>query len=527
MQKIRTEYAFAVTAARALLADRADHDAPARPRPDPKVPGEPRQQTVLFSDLVDSTAISASLDPEEWHGIASQYQSLAANAVRQFGGHVGKYLGDGVVAYFGWPTANEDDGERAVRAGLAIVEAILGLNDRVASQHDLALSVRIGIDSGSVVMGLGGGDEIDVFGDPPNIAARVQNLGIHDAVLITGAVHDLVSGRFVVESLGARNVAGIDRPLQIFRVIQPSGARRRWRRTGVRGPTPFVGRNSEMKLLGRRWERARAGEGQVVLATGEPGIGKSRLVEEFRARINDDTHLWFEFAGERFFESTPFHVVAHMLDQGLGRRGDETQEQLTNQLERSLTLAEIDLADGVPLILEMLKLPAPTGYPALELDPEQRRSRLMATLASWAVNLARLQPAVLVIEDLHWVDPSTLELLRTLVERAAAAPLMLLCTARPEFRAPWAMRSHCAQVTLSRLSDTETREMITGFAGPNSLTKDVLDNVVNCAPDGVHVFRRGASCGWFWGRRPPGRPRNPRDAEGFPGGAPRSARALP
>ena len=475
------------TASAAIVTDHVDHEASDRPQTVATVHGERRHLTVLFTDLVGSTAIAARLDPEEWHSIASQYQSVTAQAVKQFGGHVGKYLGDGLVVYFGWPTANEDDAERAVRAGLAVVEAIAALNKRLAGQHGVTLSVRIGIDSGSVVMGRGGGDEIDVFGDPPNIAARVQNLGVHDAVLITGAVHDLVSGQFVVESLGARRLAGIEQPVQVYRVVQPSGVRLRWRRAGVRGPTPFVGRNSEMRLLQRRWERARAAEGQVVLVTGEPGIGKSRLVEEFRMRIKDDTHLWIECAGERFFEGTPFHVVAHMLDQGLGRRGDETEEQLTSQLERSLDLAAIDLAEGVPLIAEMLKLPAPKGYPPLALAPERRRSGLMATLAAWAVNLARLQPTVLVIEDLHWVDPSTLELLRTLIEQAAAAPLMLLCTARPEFQAPWEMRSHCAQVTLSRLSDDQTHEMIAGFAGPDGLTEDVIDSVVKRS-DGVPFF---------------------------------------
>jgi tetratricopeptide (TPR) repeat protein len=242
-----------------------------------------------------------------------------------------------------------------------------------------------------------------------------------------------------------------------------------------------------MRLLLSRWGRAREGEGQLALVVGEPGIGKSRLVEEFRARIKDEPHLWIECAGEQFSANTPFHAVIQILDQGLGWRGDESKEERVVQLERSPELAGLKLAEAVPLISEMLNLPIPAKYPPLMFAPDQKRRRLLANLAAWVLNAARLQPVVIVLEDLHWVDPSTLELMQTLVEQAATTPLLLLYTARPEFRAPWPMRSYHVQIALNRLSERHTREMITGVAARTSLAKEVIDAVVK-RTDGVPLF---------------------------------------
>jgi class 3 adenylate cyclase len=268
--------------------------------------GERRHLTVLFCDLVDSTGIAGRLDPEDWRDIVAQYQETSAAAVTRFGGHVAKYLGDGLMVYFGWPEAHEDDAERAVRAGLAICDDVAALNGRLTAQHKVKLSVRVGIQTGSVVMGHGGGAETDVFGDAPNVASRVQSAAEPDSVVITPAVHELVSGLFVVEDCGAHQLKGIERPLQLYRAIRPTVARRHNRNAAVRALTPFVGREDEMRWLLSCWERAREGRGQLVLVMGEPGIGKSRLVDEFQARIKDEPHLWVESAGEKFFQSTPF-----------------------------------------------------------------------------------------------------------------------------------------------------------------------------------------------------------------------------
>ena len=449
--------------------------------------GERRHLTVLFSDLVGSTEIAAQLDAEDWREIAAHYQRTAAAAVTRFGGQVAKYLGDGLMVYFGWPQAHEDDAERAVRAGLAMVEEVAALNGRLAAAHRVKLAVRVGIETGSVVMGQGGGEEVDVFGDAPNVASRVQSAADPDSVVITAAVQELVAGLFVVEDRGAQQLKGIAHPLKLYRVIQPAVLRRRTHRGAARSPTPFVGREDDLHLLLSRWERAREGQGQLVLVMGEPGIGKSRLVEEFRTQIRDEPHLWIEGAGEQFSQSTPFHAVTEILEQGLGWRGDESPAERVAQLEHRLEMAGLKLGEAVPLIAELLNLPNPDKYPPLMFAPDQRRKRLLANLSAWVLNLARVQPVVMALEDLHWVDPSTLELTQTLVEQAATAPLMLLCATRPEFRAPWPMRAHHAQITLNRLNNRHTREMITGVVARSALAPDLIDAVVQ-RTDGVPLF---------------------------------------
>src|SRR6266852_4976929 len=245
--------------------------------------GERRHLTVLFCDLAGSTAIAAQLDPEEWRETVSSYHRAAAEAITRFGGHVAKYLGDGVMAFFGYPEAHDNDGERAARAGLAILDVIAKLSEQSGRQK---LSARVGIDSGAVVVGAGASKEADVFGDAPNIAARVQGVAEPDTVLITDAVHRLVSGLFVVDDRGAQPLKGIERPVQLYRVIQPSGVRGRLEAAAAsRGLTPFVGREDELRSLMSRWERAREGEGQTVTIIGEAGIGKSRLIQRFHEEL--------------------------------------------------------------------------------------------------------------------------------------------------------------------------------------------------------------------------------------------------
>ena len=391
------------------------------------------------------------------------------------------------MVHFGWPEAHEDDAERAVRAALGIVDEVAALNRGFAPEHQIKLSVRVGIHTGSVVMGHGGGTEADAFGDVPNVASSVQSAAEPNSVLITAAVHDLVSGLFVVEDRGKQRLKGIEHPVQLYRVIQQSVARRRKHGAAIRALTPFVGREDEMRLLLKRWEQARAGRGQLVLVIGEPGIGKSRLVEEFRGRIRDNLHLWVEGAGDQFFQSTPFHAVTQILDEGLGWHGDETPQEHVVQLERGLELAQMKLNEAVPLIAELLNLPIPEKYPLLTFTPDQKRKRLLANLTAWLQNAARGQPVVMAMEDLHWVDPSTLELTQMLVEQVATAPLMLLCTARPEFRASWPMRAHYAKITLNRLTDRDTREMVASVVARGALAQNLIDSVVK-RTDGVPIF---------------------------------------
>src|SRR5215469_16416779 len=437
--------------------------------------GERRHLTVLFSDLVNSTQIAAHLDPEDWRDIAAQYQETAATAVTRFGGHVAKYLGDGLMVYFGWPQAHEDDAE------------VAALNGRLAAEHKVKLSVRVGVQTGSVVIGHGGGTDADVFGDAPNVASRVQSAAEPDSVLITAAVHELVSGRFVVKDRGAHQLKGVAHPVQLYQAIRHTVARRRTHYAAPHTVTPFVGREDEIRLLLSRWERAREGQGQLVLVIGEPGIGKSRLVEEFCAHIRDNPHQLVECAGEQFYQSTPFHAVTQILDQGLGWQGEESPEERIALLERVLEQARMKVSEAVPLIAELLGLPIPDKYPPLVYAPDQRRRRLLATLTAWVLNAARVQPLLMVMEDLHWIDPSTLELAQKLVEQAATTPLMLVYTARPEFRSPWPMRAHHGQITLNRLSEGDTREMVARVVAQTALARDLIDTVVK-RTDGVPLF---------------------------------------
>ena len=447
--------------------------------------GERRHLTVLFCDLVNSTSIAAELDPEEWRDVVADYHRAAAQVIERFGGHVAQYLGDGVMAYFGWPEAHDDDAERAARAGLAMLGATANLNAQSARPK---LSARIGIDSGTVVVGASAGKDADVFGDTPNIAARVQAGATPDSVVITDATHRLVSGLFVVEDRGAQALKGIDRPIKLYRVIQPSGVRGRLEAAAAtRGLTPFIGREDELGLLMSRWERAREGDGQLVLIIGEAGIGKSRLIQRFHEQIAGTPHTWIEAGAGAFFQNTPFYPVTELLQQFLGGNGGKPAEEQLTQLEPRLELAGLKPADAIPLIAPLLNLPLWGKYPPLPLPPEQRRQRLLATLVEWVLGTARVQPLVVATEDLHWADASTLELIQLLVEQGATARLLVLFTARPEFRAQWPLRAHHAQITLNRLSGRALREMIAQVAAREAMSDETIATVME-RTGGVPLF---------------------------------------
>jgi class 3 adenylate cyclase/tetratricopeptide (TPR) repeat protein len=485
--------------------------------------GERRHLTVLFCDLVGSTEIAARLDPEEWREIVADYHHAAAQAIERFGGHVAQYLGDGVMAYFGYPEAHDNDAERAPRAGLAILEAISRLNQPSTRPE---LLVRIGIDSGSVVVGASAGKEADVFGDTPNIAARVQAAAEPGTVVITDATHRLVSGLFVVAQFGAQALKGIERPVQLYRVIQPSAVRGRLEAAAAtRGLTPFVGREDELRLLANRWQRLLEGEGQVVAVIGEAGIGKSRLVQQFRQQITTTPHTWIEAAAAPFYQNTPFYPIAEALWQlvweptldrfgdyvsELAKKGeksgasdptDDSPHPLFNiregqeegaegqlaELQSGLARVGIKASDALPLLAPLFHLPLSANYVPSSLPPEQQRRRLLAILIEWLIAAARAQPLVIVIEDLHWADPSTLELIQLMTEQGNAAQLLLVYTARPEFRGEWPLRAHHTQITLNRLSARDVRAMIAQVAAQNALANETLDAVVE-RTSGVPLF---------------------------------------
>ena len=441
-----------------------------------------------MSDLVDSTEIGARLDPEEWRDIVIRYQRVAADAVVRFGGYVSQFVGDGLVAFFGYPHAHENDAEQGVRAGLAIVNGIAALSEELAAESRPPLRVRVGIDAGAVVVGEGGGHETDVFGDTPNIASRIQALAEPNSVVITEAVSQLVSGFFVVEDRGAHALKGVVAPIRLHRVLRPSGMTGRLQAvTSVRGLTPFVGREDELRIMQTRWERVQDGDGHVVMITGEAGIGKSRLVRHFRESMAGTPHLWMECSGDPFLQSTPFHAVAATLKRALRWQGTESTDQRERDVERALETAGLRPAAALPLVAPLLNLPVPERYPKSSAPPEDQRRQLLATLVQWTFAVAAVRPLVILIEDLHWIDPSTLELQRLLAEQCATTRLLLIYTARPEFHPPPPLRGHHVHIILNRLSSRQAREMVARVATGQSLPTEVVDAVAT-RTDGVPLF---------------------------------------
>jgi class 3 adenylate cyclase len=413
---------------------------------------ERRPITILFCDLVGSTSLAANLDAEDWRNLVNAYLDEASAAVTNLGGHILKKLGDGLMALFGYPRAQENDAERAVRAALAIQRALGELNARNAGKGVPALAARIGLDSGSVVVDAAA----EVFGDAPNVAARVQAAAEPGSVLITMNVQRQVAGLFVVEEKGARELRGVTEPVELFRIVRASGG---GRRGGAKTLTPFIGREEELGLLARRWERARAGEGQLVLIVGEPGLGKSRLIEEFHSQLTETPHTWSEWSASQLLQNTPLHPIAEWGRQRFGV--DAPAEQRLADLENTLRLIGLDPAENAPLLAPPVDIPLPPGRGA-NFPPEELRRRQLAAMTAWVLAGARSQPLVLAFEDLHWADPTSLDLLRAFADRGAQAPLLLLATTRPEFRSPWSLRSHHSLISLSPLDRAGVARMVGG-----------------------------------------------------------------
>jgi class 3 adenylate cyclase len=421
--------------------------------PDEAQRGERRQLTVLFCDLVGSTELAARLDPEEYGAALRAYHTNADEVITRYGGYVAQHLGDGLLVYFGFPQTYDDAAERAVHAGLGLVEATATVR-----AGGTLLTARVGLHTGAVVvsdMGAGEHHETLALGDTPNVAARVQSAAQPSEVVITAATHRLLAGLFIVEERGAPALKGLE-PIQLYRVVQPSGVRG-LAAAAAHGLTPFVNRTEERALLRSRFERACDGEGQVVLLTGEAGIGKSRLVRMLRDEIADTPHTWLETGGSPRFAHSPFFAVTELLRQ---RRPweDDRPEVRAAGLAEALRSVGLDPGEALPLVAPLLDVPLPAGYQPVVAALEVARKRLLATLASWLFGIARRQSLVVFIEDLHWLDPSSVELLQMLVEQGTAEPLLLLCTARPEFQVPWPLRAHHTQLTLSRLPRRHTRE---------------------------------------------------------------------
>ncbi len=432
----------------------------------PEVIGERRPITVMFCDLVGSTGLAASLDVEDWRNLLSAYLDRASAAVSQMGGRVARTLGDGLMALFGHPIAEENDSERAVRAALAIQHALAELNRKNAGSGQPALVARIGIESGAVVVDAAG----EIFGDAPNVAARVQALAEPGAVMVTARVQRQVSGLFIAEDRGAHFLEGSPEPVTLFRIVRASGGRR----AGARFLTSLVGRREELALLRRQWDQAREGAGQLTFIVGEAGIGKSRLLQEFRTTLGQTLHTWSEFPSSQLLQNTPLHSFTEWGRQRFG--ADEPAERRLADLENTLRLIGLDPAEYTPLIAPLVDIPL-TEARAAKFAPEELRQRQLAALVAWLLGGARAQPIVLVFEDLHWADPTSIDLLRTFAEEGAHARLFILATARPEFRPSWSPRSHHSIIALKPLDRADIARMIDELASRHELSQEVVEGV--------------------------------------------------
>ena len=407
--------------------------------------------------------------------------------IDRFEGHIAQYLGDGLLVYFGYPLAHEDDAQRAVRGGLEIVGAISELSLPTLLQG--SLQVRIGIHTGPVVVGeIGRGEKREqlALGDTLNIASRLQNLAEPNTVVISSVTYHLTEGLFECRDLGLHTLKGVLTPLGVSRVLQESGVRSRFEVAVSKGLTPLVGREQEVELLLECWEQVRKGRGQVVLLCGEPGIGKSRLVQVMKERLAGESHARTESRCSPYYQNSSLYPVIDHLQRLLFRKEDSPEEKLS-KLEVTLEQYGFSLEEIVPLFASLLSLPVPDSYPPLNLTPQRQKQKTMEALLTWLLKEADRQPVLRIVEDLHWVDPSTLEYLSLLVEQVPTARIFALFTFRPDFSPPWAMRSHLTQITLYRLARKQAEVMIEKVTGGKALPAEIVHQVI-AKTDGVPLF---------------------------------------
>jgi class 3 adenylate cyclase/predicted ATPase len=451
---------------------------------------ERRQLTVLFCDLVDSTALASRLDPEDLRDVIRAYQGTCAEVIQRFDGHIAQYLGDGLLVYFGYPQAHEDDAQRAVRTGLELLAAMWPLNTRFVQEQGVRLAVRIGIHTGLVVvgeMGSGGRHEHLALGDTPNLAARLQGLAEPDTVVLSATTAHLVQGYFVCQDRGVQTLKGLDTPVWVAQVVEESAAQSRLDVASATGLTPLVGRAAEVALLRERWAQSTDRRGQVVLLSGEAGIGKSRLVHVLTERVVDMGVQRLTLRCSPYHTNSALYPVIEHLRRLLHWHREETPEARLATLEHALRTVPLPLAETVSLLAALLALPVPEQYPPLTLSPQRQKQKTLEALVAWLLAEAAQQPMLAVWEDLHWADPSTLELLGLLLDQVPTARLLLVLTARPEFHPPWPFRSHQTQFTLTRLVHQQVEEMVLRVTGGKPLPAEVVQQIV-VKTDGIPLF---------------------------------------
>jgi class 3 adenylate cyclase/tetratricopeptide (TPR) repeat protein len=454
--------------------------------PAPQDSAERRQLTVMFCDLVGSTALSGKLDPEDLRGIIGAYHRCCTETIERNGGFVAKYMGDGVLVYFGYPQAHEHDAERAVRAGLALIEAVPKLKTAAAT----CLQVRVGIATGLVVVGdlIGSGEaqERGIVGETPNLAARLQGIAEPNTIVIAEGTRRLLGNLFEVQDLGARDLKGIAKPARAWAVVRASSVESRFEALHAAGLTALVGREEELERLLRRWARAKTSEGQVVLLSGEAGIGKSRLTAALMEHLAAEPHTRLRYFCSPQHADSAFYPIIHQMERAAGITHDDALPTKLDKLDAMLAQSSTSTHDAA-LFAEMLSLPNDGRYPPLDLDPQRRRQRTLEALNLQVEVLSRANPVLMIVEDVHWSDPTSSEAFGRAVDRVASHRVLLLVTFRPEFEPPWTGRPYVTFVAINRLGGRDIAAMIDGVTGnkliPSNIRRDIIERT-----DGIPLF---------------------------------------
>jgi class 3 adenylate cyclase/predicted ATPase len=451
---------------------------------------ERRQVTVMFCDLVGSTRLSEQLDPEDLREVMRAYQGVCAEVIKRFEGYIAKYLGDGILVYFGYPKAHEDDARRAVHAGLEVVQSVRDLPLQ-KKQLEQPLQVRIGIHTGLVIAGeMGAGEvreQMAIVGDTPNIAARLQGLAETDTVVISKATYRLIEGYFECESTGQHTLKGISQPMEAYKVLGESGLKSHLEVATTKGLTSLVGREKEIELMLDSWEKAKEGLGQFVLLSGEAGIGKSRLVEVLKGRLVDEPHHIISARCLPYFQNSFLYPVIDYLERFLEISKADSPEKKLEKLKRGQAKMGFSTNESLQLFASLLTIPVNNDIPPLNLSPQIQKQKTQKALLKWLKNAMENSPVLFILEDMHWVDPSTLELLSLIFDDISKSRILTLLTFRPDFTHSWDSSENITEINLSRLSAKDIELMAKSVAGGKSLPREVIQQLV-AKTDGVPLF---------------------------------------